>query len=338
MVSVSTWLRALKTIPRVSGEEWKNYDVISKWLVASRSAVFVMTALSAAVGGILAYRDGNFILTNFLFAMFGLIFAHAANNLINDLVDFNKGVDKDNYYRAQYGPQALEHGLMTKSAFYRFIGITLALAMIAGIYLVMNTGPLTLALASAGLFFLLFYTWPLKYIGLGEPTVLLVWGPLMIGGTYYVTSGSVWSWEVAILSLVYAIGPTSVLFGKHTDKLIEDKHKGINTLPVLMGEKPARYTNIGLWIIQILITVGLVVSGSITVAMLLVLFAIPKLITTAKDYSKPRPLSAPADLPPNVWPLYLSAKAFVYNKRFGYLFLLGLIVDVILNRSGINLF
>jgi hypothetical protein len=72
--------------------------------------------------------------------------------------------------------------------------------------------------------------------------------------------------------------------------------------------------------------------------MLLVLFAIPKLITTAKDYSKPRPLSAPADLPPNVWPLYLSAKAFVYNKRFGYLFLLGLIVDVILNRSGINLF
>jgi 1,4-dihydroxy-2-naphthoate octaprenyltransferase len=37
-------------------------------------------------------------------------------------------------------------------------------------------------------FFVLFYTWPLKYIGLGEIAVLIVWGPLMIGGGYFVWS------------------------------------------------------------------------------------------------------------------------------------------------------
>lgn len=68
--------------------------------------------------------------------------------------------------------------------------------MAAGAYLAI-TGPLTvLYLGLAGMFFLLFYTWPLKYIGMGEPTVVLVWGPLMIGGTYFVTAGYQWNWDI----------------------------------------------------------------------------------------------------------------------------------------------
>jgi 1,4-dihydroxy-2-naphthoate octaprenyltransferase len=89
----------------------------------------------------------------------------------------------------------------------------------------------------AGIIFLLFYTWPLKYIGLGEITVVFVWGPLMIGGAYYVTSNGSWNWDIILLSLVYAIGPTSVIFGKHIDKLDKDQEKKVYTLPVLIGEK-----------------------------------------------------------------------------------------------------
>ena len=38
------------------------------------------------------------------------------------------------------------------------------------------------------------YTAPplrLKKHGLGEPTVLVVWGPLMVGGTYYAATGAI---------------------------------------------------------------------------------------------------------------------------------------------------
>ncbi len=63
--------------------------------------------------------------------------------------------------------------------------------------------------------------------------------------------------------------------------------------------------------------------------------AVPKLIWASRVFSKPRPTEAPADLPPNTWPLYLSAHAFQYNKRFGALFLLGLIIDVILVKTGV---
>lgn len=338
MIQPKVWANALRTIPRISKEEWNSYDIISRWLIATRSAVFILTALSALVGGLLAYRDGNINWFYFLVATLGLILAHASNNLINDLIDFNKGIDKDNYYRAQYGPQPLEHGLVSKRTFYMYIAVSLVLAMMAGIYLVLNTGPLTPILVVVGLFFLFFYTWPLKYIGMGEPTVLLVWGPLMIGGTYYVVSGSVWSWEAVLAGLVYAIGPTSVLFGKHTDKLKEDRVKGVYTLPVILGERISRYVNISIWGFQYVLLGYLIITGRMTIAMLIVFLAIPKYIWAVKIFSRPRPEKEPEDLGPGIWPLYLSAHAFAYNKRFGGLFLLGLILDIVLVKLNISLF
>jgi len=334
MSTVKIWFQALRTIPRVSEAEWKKLDLIAKWLISTRSAVFIMTAFSAMIGGMLAYRDGNFSWGLFLASMFGLIFAHASNNLINDYVDYRRGIDKDNYYRSLYGPQPIQHGLMTRGELFRYIAFSLVVALALGTYLVTRTGPLTLILMGAGLLFVLFYTWPLKYIGLGEPSVVLIWGPLMVGGTYFVITGN-WSWEVATIATVYALGPTSVLFGKHTDKLKEDRMKKVHTLPVLLGEKAARYTNIGNWVMQYLMVIVLVIFQVLTPVMLIVLLAIPRLIRTVKVYAKPRPTEAPSDLPTGVWPLYLSANAFQYNKSFGGLFLLGLISEVVLLRLEI---
>ena len=41
----------------------------------------------------------------------GLLFAHATNNLVNDLTDHGRASTSDNYFRTQYGPQPLESGL-----------------------------------------------------------------------------------------------------------------------------------------------------------------------------------------------------------------------------------
>jgi len=174
----------------------------------------------------------------------------------------------------------------------------------------------------------------LKYYGMGEPSVILVWGPLMIGGTYYVVSGGQWDNWVVLLSLVYALGPTTVLFGKHSDKLPEDKAKGIRTLPVVIGEKAARYSTIAFWVLQYVFIIALILTGHLGPAMLIVLIAIPKLIWTTKIFLKPRPNTKPDDASGEGWPLYLVSHAFIYNRVFGMLFLLGLIVDVILYKLG----
>jgi 1,4-dihydroxy-2-naphthoate octaprenyltransferase len=173
------WWKALRIIPRIDKEEWDRLDVIAKWLISTRAAVLVMTFLSAAIGGILALGDGTFDLLGWLMVTLGLCLAHATNNLLNDYTDYVRGVDEDNYYRAQYGPQPLVHGLMSKAQLLTYAAVTGLLAAAIGGILVWQRGGLTWLLMALGAFFVLFYTWPLKYVALGEIAVLIVWGPLM---------------------------------------------------------------------------------------------------------------------------------------------------------------
>jgi 1,4-dihydroxy-2-naphthoate octaprenyltransferase len=288
-----------------------------------------MTFLSGAFAGIFAFRDGKFDLLKWVLLTVGLIFSHATNNLLNDFTDFNRGVDKDNYYRAQYGPQPLVHGLMTKRQHLTYAGVTGAIALVLGLILViMSHNWWTLLLLGLGVFFVLFYTYPLKYIALGELSVLLVWGPLMIGGGYFVITGS-WSWTVVLASLPYALGVTGVIFGKHIDKYEMDKERGIHTLPVVIGERPARYMLVVMLILQYVLTLVLVVTGYFTILMAAVVLAIPTFRKIWPMFSAPKPVEKPADYP-DVWPNYFVAAAFIHNRAFGVWFMLALILDSIL--------
>jgi 1,4-dihydroxy-2-naphthoate octaprenyltransferase len=327
-MNISMWRKALQVIPHVSNDEWQKLDVISKWLISTRAAVLIMTFLSGAFAGIFAFRDGRFDLLKWLLITFGLIFSHATNNLLNDYTDFNRGVDQDNYYRAQYGPQPLVHGLMSKRQHLTYAAVSGGIALLIGLILVAMTSWWTLLFLAAGAFFVLFYTWPLKYIGLGEIAVLIVWGPLMIGGGYYVITGA-WSWTVVLASLPYALGVTGVIFGKHIDKYQMDKERRIHTLPVIIGEKPARYILVIMLILQYILTLVLVITGYYTLAMTLVVLAIPTMRRIWPMFKAPKPEEKPTDYP-DVWPNYFVAAAFIHNRSFGIWFMLALIVDSIL--------
>ncbi len=334
-INFKMWRHALTTIPRIEKEEWVKLDVVSKWLISTRASVFIMTAISSIIGGIMALNHGTFIVSNFIAAFLGLIFAHASNNLVNDLTDSAKGIDKDNYFRAQYGPQPIEHGLLSKKTIYNYLAVSLTIAILCGAYLIWQTGITTFYFFLIGLFFLLFYTWPLKFIGLGELTVIAVWGPLMVGGTYFVTTGGHWSWPVMILGLIYAMGPTAVIFGKHIDKAPEDRKKKVFTLPVILGETASRYIIIGAWILQYIFLGWLIYIGYLSFVVAIVLFSIPMFIDAVKIYLKERPKEKPEGTMGLGWPLYFVRTAFVYNKRFGILLVLGLIIDLIVRKIGL---
>ncbi|HNB37016.1 MAG TPA: prenyltransferase, partial [Anaerolineales bacterium] len=177
-MNFAMWKKALQVIPEVSKEEWDRLDVISKWLISTRAAVLIMTFISAALAGLFAWRDGSFAFLPWLALVFGLIMAHASNNIFNDYTDFVRGVDKDNYYRNIYGAQPIASGLMTTRQHLTYFAVTGLLALFAGLYLVFvnASDPIVWVLLGLGAFFVLFYTWPLKYIALGEIAVLLVWG------------------------------------------------------------------------------------------------------------------------------------------------------------------
>lgn len=330
-MNFAMWRKALQIIPHVSKEEWERLDLVSRWLIATRAAVLVMTFLSAALAGIFALRAGLFEFWPWLLVAVGLVLAHATNNLLNDYTDFVKGVDQDNYYRAQYGPQPLVHGLLTKKQLLLYAAVTGAAALAAGLLLVAWRGPLVLALLAAGAFFVLFYTWPLKYIALGEIAVLIVWGPLMIGGGYYTITGA-WDWNVVIAGLPYALGVTGVIFGKHIDKFEMDKARRIYTLPVVIGERNARYLLLGMLVLQYLLSFYLAAAGFFSPVMGAVVLALPALFRILPMFRFPKPAEKPADFP-EVWPNYFVAAAFYHNRRFGLIFLALLILDTLIKLA-----
>ena len=332
-MNIAMWKKALNVIPNVSKEEWMRLDVISKWLISTRAAVLVMTLTSAGLAGLFAWRDQAFSLLPWLALTFGLLMAHASNNLLNDFVDYSRGVDQKNYFRAMYGPHPLTDQLMTKRQHLTYFAVTGLLALGSGFYLVWHNqfDWVVWLLFGSGAFLLLFYTWPLKYIALGEVAVFLVWGPLMIGGGYYAIVHR-WDWNVVLASIIYALGVTAVIFGKHIDKIRADQEKNIHTLPVLIGEKLARYMVIGMMILPYILIIYLIATKYFTPLVLIVLFAIPRLRQILPAFTKPKPAERPADFPEGQggWPLYFAPLAFRYNRSFGSLLILSLVTDVLI--------
>lgn len=332
-MNFAMWQKALNVIPKVSKEEWDDLDFISKWLISTRAAVLVMTLISAVLAGLFAWRDNSFSFLPWLALTFGLIMAHASNNLFNDYTDYVRGVDQKNYYRAMYGPQPLVDGLMTKNQNLTYFAISSSLALGSGLYLAWynNFNTLIWTLLGLGAFFLLFYTWPLKHLALGEVAVVTVWGPLMIGGGYYVLTHN-WDWNVVWATLPYALGVTTVIFGKHIDKIQLDREKNIHTLPVLIGEKTARYLVIGMMVLPYFLATYLITTKYFTPLILIILLATPRLRQVLPTFLKPKPTERPENFSEGQggWPLYFAPLSFWYNRTFGTYFVLGLLADVLI--------
>jgi 1,4-dihydroxy-2-naphthoate octaprenyltransferase len=301
-------------------------DGVTRWLVVTRAGVLPMTLTSGLIAVLLAaIADAPVDWFNVTLAVLGIVVAHLANNLMNDLTDTEVGSDTADYPRALYAPHPILSGLVTKRQM--LIGVLLCQVIDLGIMvtLIARRDWWIAAFALAGLFLSWAYTAPplrLKRVGLGELDVLLTWGPLMVGGVYYAGVGSL-PWPVVAAAFVYALLPTSVLMGKHIDKLPYDAPTGTRTLPVLLGEGRAKALTQGMMAAYYAGVVALVIAQALPWPALLTLGGLPALIPVWRAYSKPRPTEAPPDNP--VWPLWWAALAFVHTKRAGGLLILGLL-------------
>ena len=323
------WAEVLRT--QNLGSE-REMDRVSRWLLITRASVFPMTLTSGVIGGLLALAGPTpapFHPLYFAEALVGLLLAHAANNMINDWFDLAGGVDSADYVRGQYAPHPILSGLVSKRGLLAAIALANALDLAILVHLTSVWGWGVAAFALAGLFVSVFYVAPplrLKHHGLGEPGVFLVWGPLMIAGTYFVTTGQMPAWVFAA-SLPYALLVTTVLFGKHVDKLDADAAKGIRTLPVILGETRARWVARAMMVSFFGVTVLLVLTGTLGVFTLATFAAIPRLLQVLRVFARPRPAEAPANFP--IWPLWYVAWAFLLTRLAGILFALGLAATAI---------
>ena len=84
----SAWQEVLRTTNPPTG---RALDPVSRWLVLTRAAVLPMTLVAGAVATLLAVHRPGFRPGLLVLAFAGLILAHVANNLMNDLFDVEVG-------------------------------------------------------------------------------------------------------------------------------------------------------------------------------------------------------------------------------------------------------
>ncbi len=305
-------------------------DDVTRWLVISRSCVFSMSLTSGLLGLLIAAeqaaKGGASVNWGFgLLAVLGLVIAHASNNILYDYFDVRNGVDTEDYPRAQYSPHPILSGLTTARGLLVAALLLNIIDFAIMAYLYTQRGYTIVTFAVAGLLLSLLYTSVLKRAGLGELTALIVWGPLMIGGTAFAASGTI-STATWILTLPYGLIVASVLVGKHIDKIAADIKVRVHSIPVVIGEKRALMLNKVTFVVFYILIIAMVGLGYTGPWVLLTFLAIGRLRQTWKAYSEPKPKEPPKGW--TVWPLWYVSWALYFNRQAGKFFTLGLLLNI----------
>src|SRR5205807_2316645 len=182
---LANWRYVLATTNPPKG----HVDPVSRWLVLTRAAVLPMTLTAALIAGLLGVNERGFDWGLFVLASVGILLAHMANNLMNDLFDLDVGTDTGAYPRALYAPHPVLSGMVTRRRLTTAALLVNALDLVILVVLFVARGWPVVAFALGGFFVSAAYTAPplrLKKHGLGEPSVLVVCGPLLVGGVSYV--------------------------------------------------------------------------------------------------------------------------------------------------------
>ncbi|MCE4624371.1 MAG: prenyltransferase [Desulfurococcales archaeon] len=303
-------------------------DGVTRLIAASRLCVIPMTFYSVSIGAGLAWLlEGKFRLTLYSALLVAFVLTHLLDNLVNDYYDYKSGLDEPSYFRSLYGPHPFIDGIVSRSELKITVLVIGVYDALLAAYLGVRVSPLIPVLAVVGAAVIASYAglfFDAKRYGLGEVLVAIVWGPVIAGGTYLALTGH-HPPLVAILYLPYAAAVSLVLIGKHMDKYVHDKSKGIGTLPVRLGLENSKKLAITL---SLLIPVTSFLAFYYTTRSLLsVLLLLPLLTASTVSYtvfSKDKPEKPPKNW--DVWPLWYVAASYAVMDSVGRTTLLSIII------------
>ena len=251
---------------------------IKAWILAARPKTLAAAATPVLIGCSLAVADGAFqwipAILCFLFAFSMQIDA----NFINDYYDYLKGSDRED----RLGPErACAQGWITLPAMKKGMIITTLLSCFWGLLLLRYCG---LEMIPVGLLCVLFaflYTagpYPLAYHGWGDVLVIVFFGFVPVGCTYY-TMAHDWTCNVTIGCAACGLVSDMLLMLNNYRDREQDKISGKRTLVVRFGEKAGRYAYLWLGILAVGLCTYYASHGHLMASLLPLLFLIPHFTT-----------------------------------------------------------
>lgn len=210
---------------------------LKAFVQASRPKTLTASVVPVMVGVALAFHDSGTI----HFGLLALILLSAGmiqigTNFVNDALDFIKGADT----HERHGPlRATHQGWMTSKTVMAIAGVCFLISLLAGIPLVMAGGWPILIIGLISLLMGYCYTggpYPLAYKGLGDFFVLIFFGWVAVGGTYYLMTGT-WTWSAFVAGTqVGLLGVMLIAINNLRDR-VSDEKVGKRTLSVRLGRR-----------------------------------------------------------------------------------------------------
>ena len=330
------WVGAFTGFYPATADDLGGLDPVTRFLYSARSVILVISAQAGVIAGLLAATDRRFEVTPFVLVLLGFVVLHAISNLSNDYFGYRRGHDTADSPRRRYTLHPIASGAVSVRLMATGLAVLGAIALAIGGYFVALRGWPAVAFAAGGAVLLYAYDAApraLKELGLGEVAAFAVWGPLMIGGGYYVITGKL-SGDVFLDSVPYGLGVASILIGKHIDQLAFDTSQEQRTLPVLLGERGARVLNRLAVVAMYAVTAVAVLVGALAPFAAVVLVAVPRAVRALRVMSRPAPAAAP---PGYVgWPLWYHRVCLVHNRAFGWLLIAALALGAIFPDSRLG--
>jgi 1,4-dihydroxy-2-naphthoate octaprenyltransferase len=156
---------------------------LTPWFLAARPKTLAAAVVPVLVGTALA---GFVHWPSFFFALGGALFIQIGTNFVNDALDYKKGADT----HERLGPlRVTQAGLLSADAVLRGAYVCFALAAVCGVPLIVRGGWPIVVIGITSIVAAYAYTggpYPLAYHGLGELFVMVFFGLVAVGGSYYV--------------------------------------------------------------------------------------------------------------------------------------------------------
>lgn len=254
---------------------------LKAWVLATRPKTLVAGVVPVAVGSALAFHDGVFALPVAFAALVGALLIQVGTNLANDFYDFQKGADTSK----RLGPRrATQQGWLTPKAVLTGAFVCFAAAFIVGLYLVRVAGVPMVVIGLTSILAGYAYTggpFPLAYHGLGDLFVLIFFGFVAVGGTYFAQAHTITSTALLAAIPVGLLG-VALLAVNNTRDAETDVQAGKRTLVVRFGTAFGQAEYLVAIAVSALVPVLLWATGRASLWVLLPLASLPLAMGPAK--------------------------------------------------------
>ena len=222
---------------------------LKAWLLAARPKTLSGAAVPVMIGAALAWQDAKQYdgdVFSWTAALLCLLFSFAMQidaNLINDFFDFVNGSDDA---ETRLGPRrACAQGWVTLDAMKKAIALTTCAACVIGLPLAWYGGLEMILIGVLCVVFAFLYTTFFSYEGLGDVLVLVFFGLVPVGCTYYVQIHDL-TWEVFLASLACGLVIDALLIVNNFRDRDNDRLAGKKTLIVRMGPEAGLQLYLGI--------------------------------------------------------------------------------------------